>query len=100
MTEQFLALGPQVGVGAFQHVVAALHQVAAHVQAARGGDVAGLLQVVDEQAGQQAQAEGVVAVGFAGSFDLGAAPARALEPELGQGVGGLHLGQCFFVATA
>ena len=81
--------GVQAVVGCFQHVMLALDQVAAHVQPLRGGDVAGLLEVAHDQAGQQAQAERMVAVRLAGLLDLGVRAADALGAEELHRVGGL-----------
>jgi len=71
----------------------------AHIQAAGGGNVAGLLRVASHQAGQQAQAQGVVAVGLAGPLDLGPAAPHTLSAEESHRVGGLHLGQLLFPAA-
>lgn len=77
----------------------ALHQVAAHVQAAGGGDVAWLAGVTHHQAGQQAQTQGVVTVGGAGSLDLSPSAAHAPGTEELHRIGGLHLGQLDLAAA-
>ena len=74
----------------------ALDQVAAHVQPLRRGHVAGLLEIAHDQAGQQAQAERMVAVRLARPFDLGVRAADALGAEERHGIGGLHLFEFFF----
>ena len=80
--------GREAVVGRFQHVMLALDQIAAHVQPLRGGDVAGLLEVAHDQAGQQAQAERMVAVRLASLLDLGVRAADALGAEELHGIGG------------
>src|SRR6202008_3650386 len=81
-----------------EHVMLALHQVAAHVEPRRRGDVARLLEVAHDQAGQQPQAEGMVAVRSARRLDLGARAADALGAEERHRIGGLHLLEGFLAA--
>jgi len=93
------AAGSEAVIGRFQHVMLALDQVAADVQALRGGDIAGLLEVAHDQAGQQAQAERMVAVRRARRFDLSVRAPDALGVEEPHRVGGLHLLE-FLLAAA
>jgi len=76
-----------------------LDQIADHVEPLCGGDVAGLLKIAHNQAGQQSQAERMVAVRFAGRLNLGVRAADALGAEEFHGVGRLHLPE-LLLATA
>ena len=86
-------------VSHLQHMILPLDQVAAHVQSLRGGDVAGLLEIAHDQAGQQSQAERVIAVRFARRLNLDVRAADALGAEEFHGIGGLHLPE-FLLAAA
>ena len=86
-------------VSRLQNVMLPLDQIAAHVQPRCGGDVAGLLEISHNQAGQQSQAERMVAVRCAGRFNLGARAADALGAEEFHGIGRLHLPE-FLLAAA
>src|SRR5947207_10798609 len=56
-TQQTLSLREQTGVRLLEDVVPLLNEIAADVQPPRGSDVSGLLEIVYDQARQQAQAE-------------------------------------------
>ena len=90
-TQQCLPVRREAVVGRLQNVMLPLHQIAAHVQPRCGSDVAGLLKIAHNQAGQQSQAERMVAVRCAGRFNLGARTTDALRTEEFHRVGRMHL---------
>jgi uncharacterized protein YfaT (DUF1175 family) len=81
VAKELLSREAEARVGLIEDVMLALDQIAAHVQPSRGGDVAWLLRIADDQACQQPQAEWVITVWLAGGLDLRASAADALGVE-------------------